>query len=76
MKPTVSRLELEYKGRVEFQPINIDKPESAASKEKYRFVGQPQFVVVAANGSVVVSRNGYQNYETLRADLEKALQNE
>jgi hypothetical protein len=31
---------------------------------------------VSANGSVVVSRNGYQDYETLRADLEKALQTE
>ncbi len=73
MKPTVSRLEEIYKDTVEFELINIDLPESSDAKLKYRFVGQPQFVIVKPDGEVLVSRNGYQQFERLRDDLNQAL---
>jgi hypothetical protein len=73
MKPTVRRLEEEYEGRVEFKPTNIDAPDSAEAKRKYKFVGQPQFVTVNNSGEIVASRNGFQQYETLKADIEAAL---
>jgi biopolymer transport protein ExbD len=73
MKPAVSRLEEIYKDRVEFELINIDLPESADAKQKYRFIGQPQFVIVKPDGEVLVSRNGYQQFERLRDDLNQAL---
>lgn len=73
MKPTVSRLEHEFEGRVEYRPVNIDAPDAAETKRKYKFIGQPQFVILNAQGEVVVSRNGFQAYETLKADIEAVL---
>ena len=73
MKPTVSRLEEEFKGKVDFMALDIDDAANDAAKTKYKFLGQPQFVVVGANGKVVVSRNGWQEYDQLKADIEKAI---
>ncbi len=73
MKPTVGRLEEEFKGRVEFQALNIDDAANDEAKAKFKFLGQPQFVVVAPDGYVLSSRNGSQSYEALKADIEKAL---
>jgi len=73
MKPAVSKLEEEFKNRVEFMMINIDASDSADAKLKYRFIGQPQFVVLKPDGEILVSRNGYQDFERLRADLNQAL---
>lgn len=72
MKPTVSRLEKEFEGKVEFQALNIDET-SKDVFEKYKFIGQPQFVIVSSNGNIVSSRNGAQKYEELKADIEKVL---
>lgn len=73
MKPTVSRLEKEFEGKVEFKKVNIDKPESQALMRQYRFIGRPQFVVVGGDEKVIASRNGFQSYEALKAEIEKAL---
>ena len=73
MKPAVSRLEEEFKDRVEFMMVDIDASDSVDAKRKYRFVGQPQFVVLKPDGEILVSRNGYQDFERLRADLNQAL---
>jgi hypothetical protein len=73
MKPTVSRLEEEFGSKVEFKAINIDDASSAELMQKYNFIGQPQFVVIGTDGNVLVSRNGSQRYEKLKADIEAAL---
>jgi hypothetical protein len=73
MKPVVNRLEEEYTGRINFRSLNIDDAVNDQAKVNYRFIGQPQFVVVGTDGKVIMSRNGMQRYETLKADLEKAL---
>jgi len=73
MKPVVNRLEEEYKGRVDFRPVNIDEAASQDPKTKYSFIGQPQFVVLGPKGEMLSSRNGMQTYDTLKADIEAAL---
>jgi thiol-disulfide isomerase/thioredoxin len=73
MKPVVNRLEEEYRGRVDFQALDVTEASSREAMTKYRFVARPQFVVVAPNGEVVASRNGIQTYEQLKADIEAAL---
>lgn len=73
MKPTVSRLEKEYEGRVEFRSLDIDDAANDAAKQQFNFLGQPQFVLALPDGKVVSSRNGGQRYETLKKDIEKAL---
>ncbi len=73
MKPVVNRLEEEFGDRVDFKMLNIDEASSREAMTKYRFVGQPQFVIVAPNGEIVASRNGTQTYERLKADIEAAL---
>ncbi|MCX6017958.1 MAG: hypothetical protein NTZ50_05535 [Chloroflexi bacterium] len=71
--PVVHRLEAEYADRVEFQSLNIDEPATLDAQQKYRFIGQPQFVIVHANGEILASRNGIFTYEQLKGDIEKAL---
>jgi hypothetical protein len=73
MKPIVNRLEEEYQGRVIFQALNIDEASTDPAKAKYKFVGQPQFVIATAAGDVLASRNGMQTYDRLKADIEAAL---
>jgi hypothetical protein len=70
MKPTVSRLQQEFKDKIEFRSLNIDDPKNDAAKKQYKFVGQPQFVILSSDGAVTASRNGMQTYETLKRDLE------
>jgi thioredoxin-like negative regulator of GroEL len=72
MKPTVSRLEQEYEGRIEFVAYNIDET-SQDVFNKCKFIGRPQFVVLNPDGEIVSSRNGMVSYEALKADLEKVL---
>ncbi len=73
MKPVVNRLEEEFAGQVQFRSLNIDDAVNDGAKAQYKFIGQPQFVVVGADGAVITSRNGIQRFDTLKADLEKAL---
>lgn len=73
MKPVVDRLEKEYEGRVEFRPLNIDEASSQEAMAKYKFIGQPQFVVVGSNDTVLSTRNGGQSYDQLKQDIEAAL---
>jgi len=73
MKPVVNRLSEEYKGQVDFLAVDVTEQSSKALMEQYRYIGRPQFVVVAPDGTVVASRNGIQAYERLKADIEAAL---
>ena len=73
MKPVVGRLEEEFAGRVEFRALNIDEASTIDAQQQDRFIGQPQFVVLDRAGEILVSRNGIIPFETLKADIEKAL---
>lgn len=73
MKPTVRRLEEEFKGQVAFKALDIDKVENDALKKLYKFRAQPQFVVLNAKGEIVSSKNGTQSFDALKKDIEMAL---
>jgi len=73
MKPVVNRLSEEYQGRVDFLAVDVTLQDSKPLMDKYRYVGRPQFVVVARDDTVIASRNGIQSYERLKADIEAAL---
>ncbi len=73
MKPTVGRLEEAFAGKVDFQALNVDEATNSETMKKYNFIGQPQFVIIGVDGKVIVSRNGSQSFDKLKADIEKAL---
>ena len=73
MRPTVRRLEEEFKDKVDFKVVDIDMPQNDALMKKLKFLGHPQFVVLGASQQVLSSRNGFQDYATLKKDLEAAL---
>jgi hypothetical protein len=74
MKPVVGRLEEEFQGRVEFRALNIDDADTIDAQQKYRFIGQPQFVILDQRGEILATHNGVVSYEKLKADVERALQ--
>jgi thioredoxin-like negative regulator of GroEL len=73
MKPTVRRLEEEYKDRVEFRALNIDDAANAQAMKQYKFRGQPQFVVVKSDGAILDTKFGTQSYEDLKSMIDRAL---
>jgi hypothetical protein len=72
MKPTVSRLQEDYEDLVVFKSYDVAGLDDA-TRSRYRFIGFPQFVIVNAQGEILHTRLGYQNYESLKADLDDAL---
>jgi len=72
MKPTVSRLKREYEGLVVFKLYDVAGLDDA-TRARYRFMAFPQFVIINAEGEILHTRLGYQNYESLKADLDDAL---
>ncbi len=73
MKPVVSRLEEEYRGKVEFKSLNIDDAANDAAKKTFKFRYQPQFVLASADSKILSTSNGMRDYEDLKSDIEKAL---
>ena len=53
MIPMVHGLQKRYAGRVDFIYLNAEDEATAAARDKYEFVGTPQFVLVDAAGKQV-----------------------
>ena len=53
MIPMVHGLEKRYAGRIDFVYLNSEDEDTAAARDKYEFVGTPQFVLVDAKGGQV-----------------------
>jgi hypothetical protein len=68
----VSRLEGEYKGRVDFLAYDVAGINDDI-KRQYKFIGFPQIVLVDARGEIAFSRLGYQSYDSMKADIEATL---
>jgi hypothetical protein len=49
----VHGLEKRYAGRIDFVYLNSEDDNTAAARDKYEFVGTPQFVLVDAAGRQV-----------------------
>jgi len=53
MIPMVHGLEKRYAGKVDFVYLDVDDERTAAARDRYEFVGTPQFVLVDAGGRPV-----------------------
>jgi thioredoxin-related protein len=53
MIPMVHGLEKRYAGRIDFVYLNAEDEKTAAVRDKYEFVGTPQFVLLDAQGKQV-----------------------
>jgi hypothetical protein len=49
----VHGLEKRYAGRIDFVYLNVEDEKTAAVRDKYEFVGTPQFILVDAKGQQV-----------------------
>ena len=68
----MSRLEKEYNGRVDFMAYDVAGINDDI-KNKYKFIGFPQIIIIDSRGEIVFSRLGYQNYDSLKSDIEATL---
>ena len=53
MIPMVHGLEKRYAGKIDFVYLNSEDETTAAARDKYEFVGTPQFVLLDKNGRQV-----------------------
>lgn len=75
MKPIVNELESEYGNQIEFVPVNIDDPDSAALKQQYGFRYQPHFLLVSADGEVIEEWLGYTDAGFFEQTFSTVLEN-
>jgi thioredoxin 1 len=71
MEPTIYRLQDEYGSRVDFKIL--DAAGATAEKQKYRYVSQPQVVIVNRKGEIVDTLYGLQGYDGLKKILDNVL---
>jgi len=71
MKPVVNRLEKQYKGKVEFRLINVDKDaEGAALMQQFKAQYVPTFVFINADGTTADIKVGELKEQQLRTALD------
>lgn len=68
----MSRLEDEYQDRVDFEVYDVAGINDAL-KQRYKYIGYPQIVILNPRGEIVFNRLGYQTYDSLKADLDALL---
>lgn len=71
MEPIVYKLVDEYGNRVDFKIL--DAAGASAEKQKYKYVSQPQVVIVNRNGEIVDTLYGLQGYDGLKKALDAVL---
>ncbi|HEX9367721.1 MAG TPA: hypothetical protein VF921_13915 [Vicinamibacterales bacterium] len=70
----VHGLEKRYAGKVDFVYLNAEDEQTAAARDKYEFVGTPQFVLVDASGRQVGKQLfGLLDERVLTAALDQVL---
>ena len=75
MIPMVPGLEKRYAGRIDFVYLNSEDENTAAVRDKFEFVGTPQFVLVDASGKQVGKQFfGLLDEAVLAAALDSLLQ--
>jgi hypothetical protein len=65
-------LEDEYHGRVEFRAYDVAGIKDDIRRQ-FKYIGYPQIVILDSRGEIAFSRLGYQNYDSLKSDLEAVL---
>jgi len=71
MEPIVYRLVDEYSNQVDFKIL--DAAGASVEKQKYKYVSQPQVVIVNRSGEIVDTLYGFQGYDGLKKALDKVL---
>ena len=71
MEPIVYKLVDEYSNRVDFKIL--DAAGASAEKQRYKYVSQPQVVIVNRSGEIVDTLYGFQGYEGLKKALDTVL---
>jgi thioredoxin-like negative regulator of GroEL len=73
MAPMVHGLEAEYSGRVKFSYLDADDPNTDTFQRTLGFAYQPEFYIVAADGTVLEKLIGFVPEEKFRSTLESHL---
>jgi hypothetical protein len=69
----VHGLEAEYYGKINFIYLDVDDPATQTYKEQFRFIYQPQLVLLDGNGEVVEQWIGPQPREEFVRAFEEIL---
>lgn len=69
MKPILDQLEKEYKGKVQFVRIDVDKDQAAA--KKYKVTSIPVQLFYDKNGKNVLRHEGFYSKEQIKAQFTK-----
>jgi len=73
MAPIVHGLEAKYSGQIDFVYLNIDDPKNADAKQQLGFRGQPQFILLDADGTARQVWFGVVKAEDFETELAQAL---
>ncbi len=76
MRPSVRRLEEDYRGQVDFHILNVDLISTRDLAVRYGVTGIPHIILLDAEGEVVQELFGYQPEERLRAALTRLVGSE
>lgn len=69
IKGTVSDLEQQFKGKVDFIRINVDAPDSQASLKQFNVRGTPTIVLLDRRGGVAANVPGWSGDQAVEAAL-------
>jgi len=73
MRPSVRRVEEQYRDRVDFHILSVDRASSQALVRQYQAYAIPLIILLDADGHLVRRLSGYQTEEQLVAALEALL---
>ena len=68
--PVIEALEKEFKGKVEFQKVNVDEDEATAREKGVRAIPT---LILEKDGKELKRMVGFTSEERLRKEIEKAL---
>ena len=71
MEPVVHGLEEKYAGKIKFSYLDINNPNTNIYQDYLKVRYQPEFYLLAADGSVLKKFVGYTSQETLEDEFAK-----
>ena len=74
MEPVVHGLEEKYAGKIKFSYLDINNPKTHIYQDYLKVRYQPEFYLLAADGSVLMKFVGYTSQETLEDEFEKHIE--
>jgi hypothetical protein len=69
----VHRLADEFKDRVDFIYLNIDRPETFEARQRFDIVARSQYVLIDAQGNLIQKWFGFLDEETVKAAIDDFL---